>query len=69
MLFNELALIFARILFILSSNRYLSSFLNFILKSIKMGDSEATRIALQAERDLNSYQAKQGIGAKSDSSM
>lgn len=34
-----------------------------------MGDSEATRIALQAERDLNSYQAKQGIGAKSDSSM
>lgn len=34
-----------------------------------MAESEALRLAKQAEKDLNSYQAKQGLGAKSDSSM
>lgn len=31
--------------------------------------SEALRQAKRAEQDLNSYQAKQGLGHKSDSSM
>lgn len=34
-----------------------------------MAESEALRIAKRAEMDLNSYQAKQGLGPKSDSSM
>lgn len=34
-----------------------------------MAESDALRLAKQAEKDLNSYQAKQGLGAKSDSSM
>ncbi|KAL4805114.1 hypothetical protein BDV18DRAFT_141958 [Aspergillus unguis] len=29
-------------------------------------DAEARRMATRAEQDLNSYQAKQGLGAKSD---
>lgn len=33
-----------------------------------MAESEHLRMAAQAERDLNSYQAKQGLGPKSDSS-
>lgn len=69
MLFNELALTFGRSLSIFSTSRNLSFFFELFKALAKMGDSEATRIALQAERDLNSYQAKQGIGAKSDSSM
>ncbi|KAL4915668.1 hypothetical protein BDW62DRAFT_219225 [Aspergillus aurantiobrunneus] len=32
-----------------------------------MDDSDARRLATRAEQDLNSYQAKQGIGAQSDS--
>ncbi|KAL4867051.1 hypothetical protein BDV12DRAFT_124159 [Aspergillus spectabilis] len=31
--------------------------------------SEATRIAARAEQDLNSYQAKQGLGRQSDSTL
>lgn len=34
-----------------------------------MSSNENFRLAHQAERDLNSYQAKQGLGPKSDSSM
>lgn len=34
-----------------------------------MAESDALRLAKQAEKDLNSYQAKQGLGPKSDSSM
>lgn len=34
-----------------------------------MAESEALRMAKRAEMDLNSYQAKQGLGPKSDSSM
>jgi hypothetical protein len=33
-----------------------------------MDSSEANRLATRAEQDLNTYQAKQGLGAKSDSS-
>ncbi|KAL5359614.1 hypothetical protein BJX96DRAFT_174501 [Aspergillus floccosus] len=32
-----------------------------------MSESEHLRMAARAERDLNSYQAKQGLGRKSDS--
>lgn len=35
----------------------------------KMAESDALRLAARAEQDLNSYQAKQGLGPKSDSSM
>ncbi|KAL5332541.1 hypothetical protein BJX70DRAFT_383849 [Aspergillus crustosus] len=31
--------------------------------------SESTRIAAQAEKDLNSYEAKQGLGRQSDSTL
>lgn len=34
-----------------------------------MAESDALRLAARAEQDLNSYQAKQGLGPKSDSSM
>ncbi|PLN84435.1 hypothetical protein BDW42DRAFT_162512 [Aspergillus taichungensis] len=34
-----------------------------------MAESEHLRMAAQAERDLNSYQAKQGLGPKSDSTL
>lgn len=34
-----------------------------------MAESDALKMAYRAEKDLNSYQAKQGLGAKSDSSM
>lgn len=34
-----------------------------------MSESEHLRQAYRAEKDLNSYQAKQGLGRKSDSSM
>lgn len=34
-----------------------------------MNDYDKVRIAYDAEKDLNSYQAKQGLGPKSDSSM
>ncbi|KAL4899947.1 hypothetical protein BDW74DRAFT_162747 [Aspergillus multicolor] len=34
-----------------------------------MDHSEANRIAARAEQDLNSYQAKQGLGPKSDSTL
>ncbi|KAJ5625878.1 hypothetical protein N7510_002187 [Penicillium lagena] len=34
-----------------------------------MSESEHLRQAHRAEKDLNSYQAKQGLGRKSDSSM
>ncbi|KAE8152146.1 hypothetical protein BDV25DRAFT_151647 [Aspergillus avenaceus] len=32
-----------------------------------MDDSEKLRMAVRAEQDLNTYQAKQGLGKKSDS--
>ncbi|KAL2784434.1 hypothetical protein BJX66DRAFT_329989 [Aspergillus keveii] len=34
-----------------------------------MDSSEANRISARAEQDLNSYQAKQGIGRQSDSTL
>ena len=37
--------------------------------SDKMAESDALKMAYRAEQDLNSYQAKQGLGPKSDSSM
>ena len=33
-----------------------------------MNDYDKVRMAYDAEKDLNSYQAKQGLGPKSDSS-
>ncbi|KAL4978857.1 hypothetical protein BDW66DRAFT_128911 [Aspergillus desertorum] len=34
-----------------------------------MDSSEANRLAARAEQDLNSYEAKQGLGPKSDSTL
>ncbi|GCB22117.1 hypothetical protein AAWM_05002 [Aspergillus awamori] len=34
-----------------------------------MSDYDKVRIAYDAEKDLNSYQAKQGLGPKSDSTL
>lgn len=34
-----------------------------------VNDAEARRMATRAEQDLNTYQAKQGLGPQSDSSM
>ncbi|OJJ86401.1 uncharacterized protein ASPGLDRAFT_23602 [Aspergillus glaucus CBS 516.65] len=34
-----------------------------------MAESDALRLAARAEQDLNSYQAKQGLGPKSDSTL
>jgi hypothetical protein len=34
-----------------------------------VNDAEARRMATRAEQDLNSYQAKQGLGPQSDSGM
>ncbi|PYI13914.1 hypothetical protein BO86DRAFT_455029 [Aspergillus japonicus CBS 114.51] len=34
-----------------------------------MNDYDKVRVAFDAEKDLNSYQAKQGLGKKSDSTL
>lgn len=36
---------------------------------IMVNDAEARRLATRAEQDLNTYQAKQGLGPQSDSGM